>query len=154
MIAWFREIWFNLRLRPAAAASSDAGATGEAAAADFLQKRNGFAIVARNWHSPRDARDEIDLVCRDGEVLVFVEVKARSERALVPGYYAVDARKKRALRRAVHAYLTSLRHPPRTFRFDVVEVALSNRLPAQVLHFENVELFPKSYHVARQTGGV
>jgi len=155
MLAWLNDVW--LKLVPPSGetpAAAEAGARGEAAAADFLAKRHGFAIVARNWRSPRDRRDEIDLVARDGEVLVFVEVKARSADALVPGYYAVDRRKKRVLQRAVHAYLSALSAPPRTFRFDVVEVALSDRLPPQCMHFENVPLFPKGYHVARQSGSL
>ncbi|MBA3849445.1 MAG: endonuclease [Opitutus sp.] len=154
MLAWLNDVWDRFAPRAAAGAHSESGARGEAAAADFLAKRHGFKIVARNWRSPRDRRDEVDLVARDGDVLVFVEVKARDVRALVPGYYTVDERKKRALRRAVHAYLTALSEPPRTFRFDVVEVALSDRLPAQCLHFENVALFPKGYHVARQGGSL
>lgn len=154
MLAWLNDVWQRLAPRPAAPPAAEAGARGEKAAADFLVKRQGFAIVARNWRSPRDERDEIDLVARDGDVLVFVEVKARSVDALVPGYHAIDERKKRVLRRAVHAYLAALRDPPRTFRFDVVEVALSDRLPAQCLHFENVPLFPKGYHAARQAGSL
>jgi putative endonuclease len=154
MLAWLNDVWQRLSLRSARPSAREAGAQGEAAAADFLAKRRGFRIVARNWQSPRDRRDEIDLIARDGDVLVFVEVKARSADALVPGYFAVNDRKKRALRRAVHAYLTALKEPPRTFRFDVVEVALSPRLPAQCLHFENVALFPKGYHVARQSGSL
>lgn len=154
MLAWLKEVWLKFAgLNPAQEAGG-AGARGEQAAADFLQHRQGFRLVTRNWRSPRDRRDEIDLVARDGEVLVFVEVKARGADALVPGYYAVDQRKKRVLRRAVHAYLTALKDPPRTFRFDVVEVSLSGHLPAQCLHFENVPLFPKGYHVARQSGSL
>ncbi len=130
------------------------GARGEQAAADFLQARRGFSVVTRNWRNPRDLRDEIDLVCSDGKVLVFVEVKARAEGALVSGFLAVDERKKRALRRAVHAYLGQLTHPPRSFRFDVVEVTLSGRLPPQVMHYENVPLFPKGYYVARESGSL
>ena len=107
-------------------------------------------ILTRNWRSPRDQRDEIDLVCRDGDVLVFVEVKARAAGALVSGYLAVDERKKRALRRAVQAYLGQLVPPPRTFRFDIVEVTLSGHLPPQVMHYENAPLFPKGYYLARQ----
>jgi len=140
--------WQRLTGRTAA---GNSGALGEQAAADFLQNRHGFSVVTRNW---RHGKDEIDLVARDGDVLVFVEVKARAEHALVPGYYTVDERKKRALRRAVHAYLSALAHPPRTFRFDVVEVALRDRLPPQCLHFANVPLFPKGYHVARQSGSL
>ena len=154
MLGWLKVIWSKTVRREARPARAEAGARGEQAAADYLQARHGFAIVTRNWRSPRDRRDELDLVCRDGEVLVFVEVKARAEGALVAGFDAVDERKKRALRRAVHAYLAALASPPRTFRFDVAEVTLSGRLPAQVMHFENVPLFPKGYHVARQSGSL
>lgn len=154
MIRWFSGLWLRIFPRKAATTRAEDGARGEQAAADFLRTRQGFKVVVRNWRSPGDRRDEIDLVCLDGEVLVFVEVKARAVGALVAGYDAVDDRKKRALRRAVHAYLAQLDQPPRTFRFDVAEVTLSERLPAQVLHFENVPLFPKGYHVARQSGSL
>ncbi|RXK56270.1 endonuclease [Oleiharenicola lentus] len=156
MIRWLKNLWTGLGAKPEpVSASAAAGARGEKAAADFLKARQGYAILARNWRSPRDQRDEIDLICRDGDVLVFVEVKARAAGALVSGYHAVDERKKRALRRAVQAYLSQLTPPPRTFRFDVVEVTLSERLPPQVMHYENAPLFPKGYHLARQgpTGG-
>ena len=154
MIGWLQDVWEKLAHREAPTVNAAAGARGEQAAADFLQARHGFAIVTRNWRRPRDQRDEIDLVCRDGDVLVFVEVKARAEGALVSGFQAVTERKKRALRRAVHAYLGSLTPPPRTFRFDVAEVTLSGRLPAQVMHYANVPLFPEGYYIARQSGSL
>ena len=149
MIGWLQDVWEKITPHPAPTANAAAGARGEQAAADYLQARHGFKIVTRNWRSPRDQRDEIDLVCRDGDVLVFVEVKARAEGALVSGYQAVDERKKRALRRAVQAYLGQLTPAPRTFRLDIVEITLSGRLPAQVMHYENAPLFPKGYHLAR-----
>jgi len=154
MLSRLKKLWEKLFAREALTERAEAGARGEQAAADFLKARQGFTVVVRNWRNPRDLRDEIDLVCLDGDVLVFVEVKARAEGALVTGYHAVDERKKRVLRRTVHAYLTKLDHPPKTFRFDVAEVTLSGRLPPQVLHFENVPLFPKGYHVARQSGSL
>ena len=140
MFAWLRN------LLP----SADRGAAGERCAAAFLCRERGYAVVTRNWRSPRDRRDEIDLVCRDGEALVFVEVKARSATALVPGYHAVDVRKKRVLLRACTAYLAGLAHKPRTFRLDVVEVAWPTagappNAGPEVLHFENVPLFPKHF---------
>ncbi len=130
---------------------TETGEQGEALAASFLRRERGFVIVARNWRNPRDRREEIDLVCCDGAVLVFVEVKARRADALVPGYYAVNARKKRVLRRACTAYLRQLRPPPRTFRLDVVEVGLpvEGAAPPTVLHFENVPLFPKHFRGGR-----
>ncbi len=128
------------------------GDLGEQLAAEWLHCQRGFRIVARNWRNPRDRRQEIDLVCRDGEVLVFVEVKTRAPEARVPGYYAVNGRKKRVLLRAVRAYLTRLTHKPAMVRFDVVEVSLAGG-PAprraataravDVWHFEAVPLFPK-----------
>ncbi len=131
----------------AAARKSAAGAAGERAAEAFLSA-HGLRVVARNWRGPRDRRDELDLVCRDGEVLVFVEVKTRAATALVPGYYAVGARKKRVLLRAASAYLRSLRPPPVTFRLDIVEVSTHpNARPPDVRHFENVPLFPKHFRL-------
>ena len=151
MLGWLNEIWSKVVRREAPTARAEAGARGEQAAADYLQARHGFAIVTRNWRSPRDRRDEIDLVCRDGGALVFVEVKTRAAGALVPGVHAVDARKKRVVRRAATAYLAGLGGTVRTFRFDVVEVALAASgakgpaAAAEIVHFENVALFPKHF---------
>jgi putative endonuclease len=145
MFGWLKRL-FPL---PGAAGGSR-GESGERLAAEFLRRERGFAVVVRNWRSPRDRRAELDLVCRDGEALVFVEVKTRAAGAVVPGYYAVDRRKRRALLRACEAYLAQLAPRPRTFRFDVVEVALpAPAAPAgavpEVRHFENIPLFPKHY---------
>jgi putative endonuclease len=152
MISWLKTFFHRgAGTVPAVAA----GAAGERVAAEFLQRERGFVVVVRNWRSLRDRRDELDLVCRDGEVLVFVEVKTRAAQALVPGYDAINARKKKALRRACATYLRALGAArPRTFRFDVVEVAThlggakSDRVgggPPEVRHFENVPLFPKNF---------
>lgn len=126
--------------------TASTGAEGERLAAEFLRKRNGYKIVARNWRSPQDRRDEIDLVCRDQSVLVFVEVKTRSASALVSGYDAVNQAKKRVLLRACTAYLRALgsASPVPTFRFDVVEVShQGSGVAPEVRHFENVPLFTK-----------
>ncbi len=152
MLTWLKN-FFGIHLDVAGA-----GGLGERLAADWLQRKRGFVVVARNWRSPRDRRDELDLVCHDGAVLVFVEVKARSARALVPGVHTVDARKKRVLRRTAAAYLAGLREKPRTFRLDVVEVILPGKdqkkggaggaavsADEAILHFENVALFPKHF---------
>jgi len=127
------------------APSAERGEEGERRAEEFLRRQRGMRIVARNWRNPRDQREELDLVGAEGEVLVFIEVKARSAAALVPGFFAVDARKKQALRRAIRAYLRLLRVKPRTFRFDVVEVELAAVGEAAVRHFTNIPLFPKFF---------
>ncbi|HUR58842.1 MAG TPA: YraN family protein [Opitutaceae bacterium] len=129
------------------AVSPGSGADGERRAAEWLARERRFSVVARNWRNPRNRREEIDLVCCDGEVLVFVEVKSRAADALVPGIFAVNARKRRVLLRAARSYLAQLRERPRTFRLDVVEVAFAGASdPApKILHFENVKLFPKHF---------
>lgn len=121
------------------------GAAGERAAEAFLKGTYGYGIVARNWRNPRDRREEIDLVCRDGEALVFVEVKTRAAGALIGGYHAVDRKKKVVLRRATAAYLRGLGRAaqPLTVRFDIVEVEWAHEPEAApiVRHFENVRLW-------------
>ena len=67
----------------------------------------------------------------------------------MPGFYAVNTRKKRIMRRAIKAYLANLRERPRTFRFDVVEIirpAPGAGIRPEVLHFANVPLFGKHFH--------
>jgi len=126
-------------------ARAERGRLGEDAAVKFLRER-GWAIVARNW---RQGRDELDVVARDGEVLVFCEVRTRQAHALVSGYFSVTARKKRAVARAARGYLRGLAEPPAHFRFDIVEVKVSDNAVADVLHHANVPLFPKHFHAAR-----
>ncbi len=123
-------------------ATDAVGALGEDAAAEFLRSEKKFAILRRNW---RHGRDEIDLIGRDGEALVFVEVKTRAAHSRVAGYHAVDKRKKAALLRASRAYIAQLVEKPRTFRFDIVEVEHVDGERTALRHFENVPLFGKGY---------
>ncbi len=133
-----REWWEN---GGASSDPKDAGQVGEKAAALFLRGLH-YSVLTRNWRNPKDRREEIDLVCRQGEVLVFVEVKTRQPGALISGFHAIDSRKKKALRRAIQAYLHALGpdHQPHTFRCDVVEVTYqAGGIPACQL-FEHVSL--------------
>jgi putative endonuclease len=125
--------------------ADDAGVRGEVAAAAFLQRERKFEIVAQNWRNPQDRREELDVVARDGEVLVFIEVKTRAAAARVTGYHAVNAKKKAVVRRAASAYLRALKTPPLTFRFDIVEVGHSADGALAIQHYENVPLFPKHF---------
>ena len=139
--------WLKGKVAPLTAAGA-IGSRGERRAERYLTRVHGYQVIARNWRSPLDQRDELDLVCRDGNVLVFVEVKSRAPGALVSGYHAVDTRKKKALRRGADAYLKALPPSarPHSFRLDIVEVC-SSPAPddSDLRHFENVPLFPKHY---------
>lgn len=116
--------------------SGGTGAWGESRAARYLNKKKGMRVLVLNW---RNGREEIDLVCEDRGVLVFVEVKTRSGPP-GSGYYAVDRRKKAALRRASRAYLAQLPRRPPHFRFDIVEAIVGSGRQMELHHYENVSL--------------
>ena len=93
----------------------NSGAAAEALAARFLTTR-GLAIVARNY---RCRGGEIDLVVRDGNTLVFVEVRLRRSQAFGGAAESITATKRRRLRLAAQHYLLGLaREPP--CRFDAI----------------------------------
>jgi len=116
------------------------GAAAELEAARWLAENRGFKILDRNWHG---GGGELDLVARDGKVLVFVEVRARKAGALVSGYHSVTKRKRETLRRCALAYLRQCRPFPRHFRFDITEVDLNNGKVGGLYHFEQVPIFRK-----------
>jgi len=99
--------------------SAVVGLWGEEKAVAFLQA-NGFTILGRNVRP--DKRDEIDVVARIGETLVFVEVKTRRREDFGRPLMAVDKEKRHALNRAAAAYLRRAKFPNLYYRFDVIEV--------------------------------
>ncbi|XBD74117.1 YraN family protein [Akkermansia massiliensis] len=91
---------------------------GELAAASFL-RGEGFSVLRRNWRPVRGG--ELDLVCRDGNCLVFVEVKTRTGNGYGGARRAVDARKRALIRRGAAEWLRQLPEPVPS-RYDIVEV--------------------------------
>lgn len=96
------------------------GAQGEAFALSYLQKR-GYALLAKNF---RALRCEVDLILRDGETIVFAEVKARTSAAYGLGREAVTPAKQRNIAKAAEAYLAAHSLAEASVRFDVLEVDL------------------------------
>jgi putative endonuclease len=92
-----------------------AGGAGEDEAARFLT-RHGLALVARNY---RTRLGEIDLIARDGETLVFVEVRLRSDARFGGALASITAGKRRRIVAAARHYLMRLPREP-ACRFDVV----------------------------------
>ena len=121
---------------------AERGQYGEDLAAEYCKRKLGYQVIARNW---RHKRDELDIICVDFGVLVFIEVRARAAHALVGGYHSIDARKKQVLRRGSKAYINQLQNPPKHVRFDVIEVSLSESGEGDVRHYGNVPLFSKHY---------
>lgn len=110
------------------------GRLGEKAAAKYL-KRRGMKLLVRNFHSRR--RGEIDLVLRDGDCLVFAEVKTRSDERWTRPAAAVNRQKRRLLSMAALDYLHAINNPPVKIRFDIVEVMLENGRVQEVRHLPN-----------------
>ena len=86
----------------------------------FHLRKLGYAIVARNFRSPR-CRGEIDLIGWDDDVLCFIEVKTRTSRDVKTAEAAVDRHKRREVAQVAREYLR--RQPPSCqWRFDIVSV--------------------------------
>lgn len=105
------------------------GRRGEARAVRHL-RRAGLRIEARNVRFPGG---EIDIVAREGHVLVFVEVKTRRGDAVAP-VRSVTAAKRRRILGLAERYLRRFPGEPPPCRFDVVEVVLPRRGRPAVRH--------------------
>ena len=114
------------------------GELGERAAKRHLRAL-GFKFLTANF---KTTRGEIDLVFRDGDCLVFVEVKTRSNEEWSRPAAAVNASKRRRISKSALDYLRQLRHPPVKIRFDIVEVLLANDVVREIRHLPNT--FPLS----------
>ena len=97
------------------------GRRGEKLAARYL-RRQGFKVLYRNFRGRQGG--EIDLVCRDRDVLVFVEVKTRTREDFGRPLDAVNRAKQRRISLGGLAWLRLLGDPDILFRFDVVEVVI------------------------------
>ena len=93
------------------------GNKGEILAARYLMEQ-GFAILEYNW---RSVHKEIDLVAKERDVLVFVEVKTRSSNHYGDAQYAVTPAKMRNLVAAANAYICAKRIDL-AVRFDIVAI--------------------------------
>ena len=94
------------------------GRSGESRACLYLQQQ-GLVIVERNF---RCRSGEVDVIARDGDVTVFVEVKERRGRSHGEGYEAVTFGKRRRLIRAARIYAASRGISERPIRFDVISI--------------------------------
>jgi putative endonuclease len=109
------------------------GADAERAACRHL-KRRGLSVVARNY---RALRGELDIICRDGEAWVFVEVKARSSDRFGGPEWAVPPSKRRQVAKLARHYLSERGlYGEVPCRFDVVLVDAGTR-PFRLTHIEN-----------------
>ena len=121
------------------------GLWGERVAEAHLEAK-GFNVLGRRVRV--GTRDELDLVARDRDCLVFVEVKTRKTEAFGRPLAAVDRSKRHSLSRAAIRYMMRLREKPAYFRFDVVEVVgVPDDARPVVRHVENAFSMDRIYRV-------
>ena len=114
--------------------NNELGAWGEEQAADYLIHK-GYTIVERDWKS---GHRDIDIIATNGQVVVFVEVKARRNRIFGEPEDAVDYRKMKNLRAAMNHYIKS-KNIRQEVRFDVITVVGTPYLgKADITHMEDV----------------
>jgi putative endonuclease len=112
------------------------GKLGELAAKKHLQKC-GLKYLTANFRATRTDGGEIDLVFRDDDCLVFIEVKTRATGGWVRPAKSVNARKRLLLTKCAFDYLRLLKNPPVKIRFDIVEVLLEGSTVGEIRHLPN-----------------
>lgn len=109
------------------------GQQAEDAAAKFL-RRKGYRILDRNV---RAGRNEIDIIAKDGDTLVFVEVRSRTADDGFLPEDSIRAVKQAHCRRAAEHYVARLKGPTPYCRIDVVAVLLLPNEKPRITHYEN-----------------
>jgi len=108
------------------------GKTGEDLACEELERR-GYAIVTRRY---RRRGGEIDIIARDGQTMVFVEVKAREGRDFGEPAEAITAFKRRRIAQLAADYIARRRYHDCPCRFDVVSIRFDAGRP-EIEIFQN-----------------
>ena len=92
----------------------DLGCFGEDTAAEYLEAR-GLSVIARNF---RSRFGEIDIIAKDGDTIVFVEVKTRSGRRFGQAIEQITRGKQRKIIKTAREYLRRSGFPGSSARFD------------------------------------
>lgn len=108
----------------------DLGFKGEKLAREFL-KSKGYKIIERNY---RNGRNEIDIIANKDDLMIFVEVKARSGNAFGEPEDAVDHRKSEKIIDAAENYIFD-KNWHGDIRFDIISIKLGEDV--EILHLED-----------------
>ena len=118
------------------------GNRGEKIAANFLRKR-GYRIIEKNYHS---RLGEIDIVARENDSVVFVEVKTRRSTDFGLPEEALSYDKRRRLSKVAMGYLAHRRIQDTNCRFDVVSILMDDKKVRKVKHIKLIKnAFPSAY---------
>ena len=122
------------RIKNIVTPNNELGTWGEEQAADFLI-HNGYTILERDWKS---GHRDIDIIATNGQVVVFVEVKARRNRVFGEPEDAIDYMKMHNLRAAINHYV-KFKNIRLDIRFDIITVVGTPYMgQAEITHIEDV----------------
>lgn len=107
------------------------GSEYEHIAGTYLQN-SGFVILEYNWHC---RSGEMDLIAKDGEYLVFCEVKYRKTMSAGHPLEAVNRKKQRVISKCANVYITQNQLWDVPCRFDVIGIL--GESPYELTHIEN-----------------
>ena len=99
--------------------NKELGKFGEDFAVEYLQK-NGFEILDRNWHYSRNS--EIDIIAKEKNTLVFVEVKTRSGLSCGHPFEAINKDKIRKIAFSIPAYIEEKNLQCANYRIDIIAI--------------------------------
>jgi putative endonuclease len=108
------------------------GNQGEKIAQEFLRAKD-FQIIDCNW---RTGRAEIDIIAKDGQILVFVEVKTRAYDFFGSPEEFVSDHKQKLISEAASVYMEKIKHDWE-IRFDVIAIILKNSKLIKLEHFQD-----------------
>src|SRR5579875_59243 len=106
------------------------GRRGEDLAHRYLRNA-GFRVVARNYR-PNDGSSEIDIIARDGETIVFVEVKSRTSAEFGAPERAIGDEKQKHIVRAARSYVSRAGITWNQVRFDTISIVFTD--PPSLVH--------------------
>jgi putative endonuclease len=117
-----------------ASAHLDTGRLGENLARQHLSQA-GYTIIAQNVRTPYG---EIDLIARQGDIWIFVEVKTRRSKSLGPPEISMTQRKQTHLLNSIRYYCQQNLPEDPPWRIDVLSIQVAGRFhPVEIVHFEN-----------------
>jgi putative endonuclease len=108
------------------------GSEGEAIAVQFLKKQ-GYTIIAHNY---KTRIGEIDIIAKDDETIVFVEVKTRSDDAFCAPYESVNTSKRQKIKNVASLYLQKQKKEFPA-RFDVISITCRQNGQKAIRHIKD-----------------
>ena len=118
----------------------ETGKSGEEIASNYLEEQD-YKILERNFSCNQG---EIDIIAKDKEEIVFIEVKTRTNKKYGEGSEAVNINKQKHLLRAIKYYIYIKKYENNFIRIDVIEIYIKNK-EVKINHIKQAIEWKKLY---------